>query len=182
MQLRNIATAENDFFCEETLVTIMPSIDMDRFMFISGTYGPLQKGNPSMVPVWLADTLHKKGKCTIVLPSTSEMVSSLERQIASERAKGLSEGWEEVDFYYFEKVRMFSSAYSDRALGLIKDFENIRFDKMRAGLQSLAVSSGEGNITNMVGFKNVCALELMTVRTFLMASMKVFDRLVDREE
>lgn len=62
-------TSNNEFLAEETIVTIIPSIDHDEFRLISGTFGPLSSGLPCQVPLWLALTLKRQGKCLIKLPS-----------------------------------------------------------------------------------------------------------------
>ena len=65
---KNIGPLENEFIAEETIITITSNLNHPPFRFISGKFGPLEAGLPCQVPLWLAITLRKKGKCIIAMP------------------------------------------------------------------------------------------------------------------
>ena len=59
--LKWITTSESEFLAEETLIAITSGIDHPAFLFMSGSFGPLQAGFPCLVPLWFAITLRKRG-------------------------------------------------------------------------------------------------------------------------
>lgn len=60
---------DNEYIAEEYLVTVTSNINHSQFRFISGVYGPLEANFPTKLPLWLAITLTKKGKCRIHPPA-----------------------------------------------------------------------------------------------------------------
>lgn len=51
-----------------THVHIVPLTSIDKARFLSGVYGPFRPPQRTLVPLWLALTLKKKGKCYIIPP------------------------------------------------------------------------------------------------------------------
>lgn len=102
----------NEFIGEETLITIIPSIDHNEFELISGTFGPLFSGLPCQVPLWLALTLKRQGKCLIKLPSwlnSSYLSNAINhekgiRDFSSEDSEvnNVNVLFKEIPHYYYE--------------------------------------------------------------------------------
>ena len=68
MNLANWTPAENEFFCEDTMIEIQPSFRGEAMTFISGTYGPFKPARPISVPLWLAVYLKQRHKCNVHIP------------------------------------------------------------------------------------------------------------------
>lgn len=60
--------AELEFLAEEAIVTIVPSIRMDKLQLIRDEYGPFRPQVRTEVPLWLALSLRQGGHCRIVPP------------------------------------------------------------------------------------------------------------------
>ena len=177
--LKSLTTAENEFLAEETLITITANIDHQPFLFISGSYGPLQAGFPCDVPLWLAITLRKRGKCTIAVPDWMS-VRSLEQNIANERQQTI---FEPLPFHYREISQLLLNharediTSPDRVQVLLQDLENIRLDRARMGMLSMAEGVHGGNAMFSAGLPNISAIEILTIRRFFLESMGAFGRM-----
>lgn len=136
LTLKSMTTAESEFFAEETLVTISPNFSHDKLLFTSGSFGPLEAGDPCVVPLWLAITLRKRGKCTIVIPDWMS-TSSLEQNILNEKSR---ETFEPLPFHYREISQLLLNyarediKEPDRAAALLQDIDNIRMDRAKMGM------------------------------------------------
>jgi GINS complex subunit 2 len=95
-------SSENEFLAEQTLITIIPNVDQPKFAFISGTFGPLTGGFPAVVPLWLAITLRKRGKCTVQIPEWMT-VAALEARVTTERTQGTLS---DLPFHYMEIAQL----------------------------------------------------------------------------
>lgn len=84
LKLKHLSANEIEFLAEESLIFIESDVDHPPFQFLSGTFGPLVSGLTCEVPLWLALTLKKKGKCKIVTPDWMS-VANLEAFVAHER-------------------------------------------------------------------------------------------------
>jgi GINS complex subunit 2 len=136
LTLKSMTTAESEFFAEETLITISPNFSHDKLLFTSGSFGPLEAGDPCIVPLWLAITLRKRGKCTIVIPDWMS-TSSLEQNILNEKSR---ETFEPLPFHYREISQLLLNyarddiKEPDRAAALLQDIDNIRMDRAKMGM------------------------------------------------
>jgi GINS complex subunit 2 len=136
LTLKSMTTAESEFFAEETLITISPNFSHDKLLFTSGSFGPLEAGDPCVVPLWLAITLRKRGKCTIVIPDWMS-TSSLEQNILNEKSR---ETFEPLPFHYREISQLLLNyarddiKEPDRAAALLQDIDNIRMDRAKMGM------------------------------------------------
>ena len=134
--LKSITAAENEILAEETLITISSNVNHPAFSFISGTFGPLLAGMPCSVPLWLAVTLRKRGKCTILTPDWMS-VQSLEQNIANERNQDI---WEPLPFHYREISHLLLNQARDdvpnpdKVQVLLQDLENVRMDRAKLGI------------------------------------------------
>jgi GINS complex subunit 2 len=185
LSLRSLASAENEFLAEETLVTIVSGVDHPALNFISGRFGPLQAGFPAEVPLWLAITLRKRRKCTIVIPEWMS-IPSLEQFITSERSQGV---FAPLPFYYREISQLLLTharedfpASPDKVSVLLKDLEGIRMDRAKMGMLDMADRVRGGDAVLSAGLLNVGAIEIQTIRRFFVESMSMFRRLTMADE
>lgn len=129
------SAAENEFLAEDTLVTIIPSISHPELLFISGTFGPLESGMPCDVPLWLAITLRKRGKCVIKMPEWMS-ADSLEQLVEHEKSRPMLGS---LPFHFMEIAHLLLTSANediqapDRVLALLQDLEKIRMDRVRIG-------------------------------------------------
>lgn len=136
LTLKSMTTAESEFFAEETMITISPNFSHSLLLFTSGSFGPLVAGDPCVVPLWLAITLRKRGKCVIVIPEWMS-VTSLEQNILNEKK---DEHFEPLQFHYKEISQLLLNyarddvREPDRVSALLQDIENIRMDRAKMGM------------------------------------------------
>jgi GINS complex subunit 2 len=136
LTLKSVTAAENEFLAEETIITITSNIDHPEFKFISGVFGPLEASYPCKVPLWLAITLRKRGKCTVVIPDWMSR-ALLEQNIDNEKNLDL---FEPLPFHYKEISQLLLNNARDdfpdpdRVAALLHDIENIRLDRAKIGI------------------------------------------------
>ena len=136
MTLKAFSSAESEFFAEETLITISPNFSHDKLLFTSGSFGPFEAGDPCIVPLWLAITLRKRGKCTIVIPDWMS-ASSLEHNIINEKSQ---DKFEPLPFHYREISQLLlnyardDAREPDRTAALLQDIDNVRMDRAKVGM------------------------------------------------
>ena len=177
--MKSLTASENEFLAEETLITITSAIDHQPFLFISGSFGPLQAGFPCEVPLWLAITLRKRGKCTIAVPEWMS-VRALEQNIANERNQTT---FEKLPFHYREISQLLLNharediQSADRVQVLLQDLENIRMDRARMGMLKMAELVHNGDAMFSAGLPNIGAIEILTIRRFFVESLATFGRL-----
>ena len=63
-----ITPTDNEFFAEETIVTIIPSFTEEKIKLTFKSYGPFTAKKPMEVPLWLAIYLKNRKKCQISIP------------------------------------------------------------------------------------------------------------------
>lgn len=68
--------------------------------------------------------------------------------------------------------------HADRVLGLLQDLENIRADRLRIGMQSVARATFQGTKVNSVQLNNVSSMEVLSIKRFFLQSMQMFEKLV----
>ncbi|KAL0491989.1 DNA replication complex GINS protein [Acrasis kona] len=146
---------EVEFMSEETMIKIVPLYDMDRIDLITGSIGPFT-ANESIaeVPLWIAMTLRKKGKCRVIQPDWLKAIQlrdTFEKEVAS------------VSFAAGDD---FEDQHLIRAK--IEDIENFRHDKMKMGLRRISAVDGP-----MFGFvlNNISAMEINRNREFVCTSL-----------
>jgi GINS complex subunit 2 len=128
LSLKRITTAENEYLAENTMITVMSHINHEKFLFISGNFGPLEVGFKCQLPLWLAITLKKRGKCHIVIPDWL-LVTSLEQNIINERSQEI---FESLPFYFREISQLLLTnaredfTSPDKVMALVQDIENTR--------------------------------------------------------
>lgn len=149
--------------------------------FISGDFGPLVPGMPCQLPLWLALTLRKKGKCRIEIPDWMS-IQSLETYISQERR---DTRFSSVPFHYVEIAQLllnyarddFTSI--DRVSALIADLENIRMDRIRVGIAAIATQVKSGQAVVSIGLTNISCAEIQAIKPVFIESMRTFKQLTD---
>lgn len=145
LTLKTFSSAESEFFAEETLITISPNFSHDKLLFTSGSFGPLEAGDPCIVPLWLAITLRKRGKCTIVIPDWMS-AASLEQNIINEKSQDV---FTQIPFHYREISQLLLNyarddvREPDRTAALLQDIDNVRMDRAKMGMIGTDVSKRE---------------------------------------
>lgn len=174
-----MSASETEFFAEETIIRIVSEVNHAAFRFLSGTFGPLEIGLPCEVPLWLAITLRKKGKCRIEIPEWMKP-EYLEAKIAREKSQS---EFENMPFHYMEIAQLLLTharediGSPDRVAALLQDFENIRMDRMRSGFISLSQQVNKGDKVVSTQLNNVSAMEILTVKRFLAESLSMLREL-----
>jgi GINS complex subunit 2 len=64
----SVTPLELEMIAGNQLITILPSISMEKTALISGAYGPLVPMRRCQVPLWMAINLKLKRKCRIIAP------------------------------------------------------------------------------------------------------------------
>lgn len=172
----SVNAAHNEFSAEDTIITIVPSINHPTLRFISGTFGPLESGIPCLVPLWLAINLRKRGKCVIKIPQWLT-ITSLEETVNNEKSSNVLS---QLPFYYMEIAHLLlTHAVGDmtepeRVSALLQDIENIRMDRLRYGISSLVtrVHADEAVVSTFV--TNVSSMEILNMKAFLLNSLESF--------
>lgn len=167
-----------DFTAEEVLVTIIPSISHPQFRFTSYNVGPFYSGLPVEVPLWLAITLRKGGKCKIKIPDWLhvEYLEKLVKVESSEHQRNLGI----LPFQYRELAKIFLTYakedidHPERVATLIQDLANIREDRIRIGISSIAETIRNGSSLVSTNLQHVSSLEIFAMRQFFLGSMDAF--------
>lgn len=167
---------ENEFLAEEEMINITPEFDHAEFYFIRGKYGPFTSNFDVDVPLWLAITLRKQGKCRIAIPEWMS-IENLEKKIADERKES---SLQSLPFHYIEIAHLLLNnarediQSPDRVAVLIQDLENIRMDRIRLGVMNVAASVSKGDTVLSGRLVNVAAMEVFSIKRFFLNSMNSF--------
>lgn len=167
---------ESEYLAEETIVTIVSNVNHPTFRFISGNYGPLESGMPCKVPLWLAITLRKRGKCTIKQPSWLN-IDHLENAVNHERNQRVLS---DLPFFYVEIAKLLlhnaieDIDQPDKVASLIQDLENIRMDRIRIGVGSIAEAVLQNQSVISTSLNNVASIEINAVRDFFLQCINTF--------
>lgn len=166
-----------------TLIEITSGVKHPEFKFTSGTFGPLEAGEPCEVPLWFAIQLRCGGKCTIVIPqwlSVENLKETLERE------KSMTEDFTSLPYHYIEISKLLMTHAKedfdspDEVGTLVRDIENVRMDRMlRVGiLETVATALAKADMAfASISFRNIGAMELLTIRQYLSGSLAFVDRL-----
>jgi GINS complex subunit 2 len=167
-----------DFTAEEILVVIIPSFTHPGFDFISYKIGQVDSGLPIEVPLWLAITLRKRGKCKIKIPDwlKVEYLEKLVKVESSEHQRNLGV----LPFQFAELANIFimyakeDIDQPERVAALIQDLSNIREDRIRLGISSISESIRNGSSIVSTNLQNVSSMEIFSIRQFFLGSLDAF--------
>lgn len=181
--LNCIQADENEFIAKESLIGIVSNFDHPTFQFISGQFGPFVSQIPTTVPIWLAISLKQKGMCTIVAPQWMN-IKELEKIANNERTQKLL-GM--LPFHYMEIAHLLL-AYArddiespDQVAVLLQDIENIRMDRIKSGISSVAATVSKNQSVILANLNNSSAMEIYSIKRFFLSSMGTFNRLIPPE-
>lgn len=183
LTLSYVSASENEFLAKGTLIDIISGLKHPEFKFTSGTFGPLEAGEPCEVPLWFAIQLRCSGKCTIVIPKWLH-VENLKEKLEIE--KSMEDNFTDLPYHYVEISKLLLTHAKedfdspDEVGTLVRDLENVRMDRMLGVgiLGKMANSLARDESTrNIVNFVNLSAMELLTIRQYLSGSLAFVDRL-----
>lgn len=182
-QFQRMSTNQVEFMAENELILIRPNFEIKEnkgyMNCISGDFGPF---NPLMnvsVPLWLALALKKMAKCRILQPAWLS-VQFLSAKLSKEKE---GDAFEQMPYHYMELASLvFQHAPDDmedlvKIRTLMEDIQNVRQDKIRNGLQRIASDVQSGGTASAVKMNNVGALEINSVRDFMVESLDKFYQL-----
>ncbi|KAJ0411440.1 hypothetical protein ATCC90586_007100 [Pythium insidiosum] len=183
-----LSASEIEFLAEQELIDIVPHFGIREndgvLNFISGDFGPFQPGITTRVPLWLAIMLKQLNKCRIIEPSWFS-VDYLSQRLEREKD---SDVFEELPFHYLEIASLlFKHAAEDieqieHIRSLLEDIQNVRQDKIRNGLYKIANDVQSGGTAYAIQMNNIGALEVNSVRQFMIGSLNKFYRLAKLSE
>ncbi|TDH71177.1 hypothetical protein CCR75_006342 [Bremia lactucae] len=191
--MSSLSVSETEFLAEHELIVIMPHFQvrdnngMLNFICVRdpklpkkrGNFGPFQPGITLHVPLWLAIMLKQLHKCRILAPSWFS-VEYLTAQLEREKT---SDVFEELPFHYLEVASLLlKNAPEDLEQGehlrlLVEDLQNVRQDKIRNGLAKIANDVQSGGTAFAIQMNNVAAIEISSVRNFMLGSLNQFYQL-----
>lgn len=186
LKLKSISTAENEFLAESVDIQIIPNFDHEVLQFLCGNYGPFEASIPCTVPIWLAITLRKKGKCQIVAP---EWLSVEQLQIQIEEELLSKDELSKLPYYYLEIAALVllhakdDINFPDKISALLKDLESIRMDRLRGSLLDMGSKiNNDNNIYfNFIRISNIGAMELLSIKGFFLETLNVLKQLSPTE-
>ncbi|KAI9315048.1 DNA replication complex GINS protein PSF2 [Obelidium mucronatum] len=165
---------EIEFIAENQLITVVPTRAIsDKFELLSGEYGPFRPPLKSKVPLWLALSLKRKGKCTIVPPVWLD-AEYLEAKLEEERS---SPGFTDMPFLWLETANLLTKHAQDditnyeQVRNFIKSIKECRGNKAIAGLKYITIDLFSQ------GFLNLDNLGLMEVNEIKPFFAKAFDEM-----
>ncbi|TMW65739.1 hypothetical protein Poli38472_008381 [Pythium oligandrum] len=185
---QKLTASEMEFMAEQELIDIIPHFGIRDnggvLNFISGDFGPFQPGITARVPLWLAVMLKQLNKCRIIEPSWFS-VAYLTNRLEREKESDI---FEELPFHYLEIASLlFKHAAEDieqveHIRSLLEDIQNVRQDKIRNGLYKIANDVQSGGTAYAIQMNNISALEINSVRQFMVGSLNKFYRLAKLNE
>ena len=117
--------------------------------------------------------------CKIHLP---EWISADYLKSLKEREK-TEETFQELPYHYMEISQLILDNFSDeieeadKLKALLKDLEDIRADRIRAGIETVAKQVQEGEQILSVNLNNTGSLEILSIKRFFLESMEMFRNL-----
>jgi len=113
-------------------------------------------------------------------------VAELENTIKKEREEATN--FEPLPYYYIEIAKLLINHAKedviapDHVASLVQDLENIRMDRLKAALLSMASTVADGESVQQAKVSNISAMEIYAVKGFIAESMSVFRRLTAIED
>ncbi|GAX72832.1 hypothetical protein CEUSTIGMA_g287.t1 [Chlamydomonas eustigma] len=172
-----VTPEELEMFAEQEMITIVPNFSLDRgsvLYCIGDCYGPFQANSQIEVPIWLALTLRKRNKCTIIPPDWLSK-DRLTNMLAEEKES--VHFFQPLPFYYVEISKLLFQdavdAFGENYLevtGLIESIRKVRYHKIESGLRK---------VTHAVEIKlnNLAAAECNMIRLLLNGTLDHFHQL-----
>ncbi|KAG0335730.1 DNA replication protein psf2 [Podila horticola] len=161
-QLKNgLSPREIEFLAENEMIEIAPAIDTRQDLeLLAGTVPSLKPLQLSSVPLWLAITLKKKQKCSIVVPKwmTIESLQAFLKQEEDEPR------FSELPYHFIETAQLLLEnacddiPSADAVRTLIKNLREARQSKARLGVAQLG--------QDYLQMDNIGLMEINEIRPF----------------
>ncbi|KAM9979035.1 hypothetical protein ACTFIZ_000353 [Dictyostelium cf. discoideum] len=175
-----LSPSQIEFLAEDTTITVVPNFKMESLIFLSGEYGPFVPSFPIDIPLWLAISLKKKKKCTIIPPDW--MTYNILNTKFEEENK-LKDGFIELP----ENFNEISSLLLANCPGDIKDINSIRIligniltrreNKLRESLKSHLNSLTDDESVTTMEFKNFSMMEINKIRASFVSGMNNLNKI-----
>jgi GINS complex subunit 2 len=185
----SVTPLELEMIAGNQLITILPSISMEKTALISGAYGPLVPMRRCQVPLWMAINLKLKRKCRIIAPDwltvgtcasqrssyldlRTRSIEVLQAHLARETTQP---EFSDLPFRFSEVSKLLLDVASDdlenpdKIRSLLKDLREARQAKSREGLDKLD--------HNELTLLNLCSMEINEIRPFFVRSMDILAKL-----
>ncbi|KAK3817257.1 MAG: hypothetical protein J3Q66DRAFT_339378 [Benniella sp.] len=153
---------EIEFLAENELIEINAAIDTKQDLeLLGGSVPSLRPLQANQVPLWMAISLKKKRKCTIVVPSWMT-VESLQRVLKEEQEQ--ERRFSALPYHYMETAQILLEnacddiPFADAVRTLLKDLREARQSKARQGVGVLG--------TTHLQMDNIGLMEINEVRPF----------------
>ncbi|ELU45371.1 Sld5 domain-containing protein [Rhizoctonia solani AG-1 IA] len=154
--LHGTSPQELEFAASEELVSIVPTISMERIRLMSVRKPPAR----TKIPLWFAANLKLKRKCYIVPPEWLN-VEWLQEKLREETTQ---DSFSKMPFRAYEDI-----PGSERVRNLLKDIREARQAKFRVGL---------GELDHIqLSFPNICAMEINELRPLFIKAMEIKGKL-----
>ncbi|BAM82232.1 hypothetical protein, conserved [Cyanidioschyzon merolae strain 10D] len=169
---RGPTLAELEFFAEDSLVTVIPRVNLSRIELIAGDFGPFTVNEACAVPLWLAVCLKRAGYCSIVPPSWLRLKALTAAREEEEQSPELSAS---LPFHYQQIASLLlthAAADIPQACHIhevLEDIVTVRQGKIRALLQRI-VSEHEATRPARLGYLG--SIELFRFRPALVHSLR----------
>ncbi|ORY98883.1 DNA replication complex GINS protein PSF2 [Syncephalastrum racemosum] len=170
-QQKAFTPQEIEFIVGNASIQVIPTRRMPTLTLIQETFGPFRPPFRTDVPLWLALSLKKNNRCTIVPPEWLN-VENLKKVLETEEE---SDEFAEVPFYYMEMAHILLRFAVDdipdaeEIRRLLKDLRETRQSKARAGLRVLDDA--------WLGMNNLSLMEVNEIRPFYARAFKEMQRL-----
>mmetsp|Transcript_57151 Transcript_57151/g.135723 ORF Transcript_57151/g.135723 Transcript_57151/m.135723 type:complete len:211 (+) Transcript_57151:82-714(+) len=163
--------AELEFLAEDEQVEIVPRFKFREVQLLTGPCGKFEPMVPVKVPLWFALQLQEQKMCTIQLPSYLSP-EELDEQVEQEERDRELNHLSPMHFHYHELAALMqrhSRTFQESDSWIkVKDVEEVRDRKLHTSLGELQ------GYTPVVKISNATAMEINTVRPFLVASLHKF--------
>jgi hypothetical protein len=132
---------QSSFCAENEKVSIIPSFNYyNSIPLISSPdqsdVGPFQAGLPTIVPLWIAKTLHQRKLAQIELPEWLASEHKLVEILQEERETVLLT--DQLPFYYYEIARSLNFCVPKQTQVVLQDVVALRGDKLRQHFHELS--------------------------------------------
>ncbi|KAI8619941.1 DNA replication complex GINS protein psf2 [Chytriomyces sp. MP71] len=168
-----LSPQEVEFLAENQHITIVPTRALpDKFELLSGEFGPFRPPLKSTVPLWLALSLKKRGKCTVVVPEWID-AEYLEHKLEEERS--LHDTFAELPSAWFETANLLMRHVKDDIVhfetvcSLIKSIKETRANKAVSLLKNIDIDlySKRGYLElDHLGFAEINEIKPFFTRAF----------------
>lgn len=149
-----------------TEISIVPLMRIDRVRLLSGVYGPLRPPAQARVPLWMALSLKKRKRCSVVCPDWLQPENLRELH----RSEIMNEEFAAVPLHYMAIAKVLLETapddipQSDEVRVILKGLREARQSKVMEGIRHVN--------TEHLGMYNISSGEVAELRPFLGTAFK----------